>query len=156
MVPDPASLPGYILSPGYVLVRDGTIAAAEGPPPRAADVRLDAGVLVPGFVDLQVNGYDGAEFDAVRAGEWRMVAARLPETGTTAFVPTLITAPVPRLAAALRQAAGVTADLATDRAAGRPAGARVLGSSGGPVHLPAAGRRAQYGLDDRSGAGGHR
>ena len=120
-----------ILSPGYVLVRDGTIAAVgEGPPPRAADVRLDAGVLVPGFVDLQVNGYYGAEFDAVRAGEWRMVAARLPETGTTAFVPTFITAPVPRLAAALRQAAGVTADLAADRAAGRVAGARVLG-----VHL---------------------
>ena len=123
--------PGSVLSPGYVLVRDGTIAAAgEGPPPRAADVRLDAGVLVPGFVDLQVNGYYGAELDAVRASEWRMVAARLPETGTTAFVPTFITAPVPRLAAALRQAARVTADLATDRAAGRPAGARVLG-----VHL---------------------
>ena len=87
-------------------------------------------MLVPGFVDLQVNGYYGAELDAVRAGEWRMVAARLPETGTTAFVPTFITAPVPRLAAALRQAARVTADLATDRAAGRPAGARVLG-----VHL---------------------
>ena len=123
--------PGHILSPGSVLVRDGTIAAVgEGPPPRAADVRLDAGVLVPGFVDLQVNGYYGAELDAVRAGEWRMVAARLPETGTTAFVPTFITAPVPRLAAALRQAARVTADLAVDRAAGRPAGARVLG-----VHL---------------------
>ena len=120
-----------ILSPGYVLVRDGTIAAVGGgPPPRAADVRLDAGVLVPGFVDLQVNGYYGAEFDAVRAGEWRMVAARLPETGATAFVPTFITAPVPRLAAALRQAAGVAADLAADRAAGRAAGARVLG-----VHL---------------------
>ena len=59
-----------------------------------------------------------------------MVAARLPETGTTAFMPTFITAPVPRLAAALRQAARVTADLAADRAAGRPAGARVLG-----VHL---------------------
>ena len=106
-----------------MLVRDGTIAAVgEGPPPRAADVRLDAGVLVPGFVDLQVNGYYGAEFDAVRAGEWRMVADRLRETGTTAFVPTFITAPVPRLAAALRPAAGLIADLAADRAAGRAAG----------------------------------
>ena len=47
---------------------------------------------------------------------------RLPETGTTAFLPTFVTAPVDELADALRRAAGFAGD--------PPAGARVLG-----VHL---------------------
>jgi N-acetylglucosamine-6-phosphate deacetylase len=124
------------IAPGHVLVRDGVIAVVgEGPPPRLADVRLDGGVLVPGFVDLQVNGYFGAELEAVRADEWRMVAARLPQTGTTAFMPTFITAPVPRLAHALRQAAHLASERAErgpagPQRAGHAAGARVLG-----VHL---------------------
>jgi N-acetylglucosamine-6-phosphate deacetylase len=122
------SLPGGAsleLSPGYVLVRDGYVAAVEhGEPPRAPDVRLSSGVLVPGFVDLQVNGYFGVELDAVEAAGWRTVTSRLPETGTTAFVPTFITAPVPQLAEALRAAARLAPGLA-----GVP-GARVLG-----VHL---------------------
>jgi N-acetylglucosamine-6-phosphate deacetylase len=123
----PATLPNFAdgLHPaaGYVLVRDGVIeTVGEGPPPRQPDVRLDSGVLVPGFVDLQVNGYFGAELEAVRAAEWRMVAARLPETGTTAFMPTFITAPIPRLVSALRQAARLTRE--------QGPGARVLG-----VHL---------------------
>jgi N-acetylglucosamine-6-phosphate deacetylase len=120
------SLPGGALpelSPGYVLVRDGLVAeVGPGQPPRAPDVRLASGVLVPGFVDLQVNGYFGVELDAAEAAGWRTVTSRLPETGTTAFVPTFITAPVPQLAEALRAAAGLVP--------GRPAGARVLG-----VHL---------------------
>ncbi|HEY4464526.1 MAG TPA: N-acetylglucosamine-6-phosphate deacetylase [Streptosporangiaceae bacterium] len=120
------SLPGGAapeLSPGYVLVRDGYVAeVGRGQPPRAPDVRLASGVLVPGLVDLQVNGYFGVELDAAEPAGWRTVTSRLPETGTTAFVPTFITAPVPQLAEALRAAAGLVPGL--------PAGARVLG-----VHL---------------------
>jgi N-acetylglucosamine-6-phosphate deacetylase len=94
-----------IISPGYVLLRDGYIAAVrQGRPPRAPDVHISSGVLVPGFVDLQVNGYFGAELGAVHPADWRMVASRLPETGTTAFMPTFITAPVAQLAEALRMA----------------------------------------------------
>ena len=123
----PAAAP-EVICPGYVLIRDTEIAVVgEGPPPRPADIRLDTGVLVPGLVDLQVNGYFGAELDAVRLDEWRMVAGRLPQTGTTAFMPTFITAPVPRLSAALRQAAGEPGGPA---ARSRPPGARILG-----VHL---------------------
>jgi N-acetylglucosamine-6-phosphate deacetylase len=116
-----------IVSPGYVLLRDGHIASiGQGRPNRVPDVDIYSGVLVPGFVDIQVNGYFGAELDAVNADEWQMVAARLPETGTTAFMPTFITAPVPRLAEALRAARALTARLperalleraATERAA---------------------------------------
>ncbi len=116
-----------IISPGYVLVRDGKIATVgEGRLSRTPDVDISSGVLVPGFVDLQVNGYFGVELDAVRRAEWQMVATRLTETGTTAFMPTFITAPVSRLADALRRARG----LAPDGAQGTTPRARILG-----VHL---------------------
>lgn len=111
---------------GYVLIRDGrVVAVGRGQPPRTADVHLDTGVLTPGFVDLQVNGAFGVELPAVRPAEWRLVARRLPETGTTAFLPTFVTAPLPALADALRAVAGRRP--AGDGAPGR---ARILG-----VHL---------------------
>ncbi len=121
----PPDDPGLTTSPGYVLVRDGVIAeVGDGPPGRAPDLRLETGVLVPGFVDLQVNGYYGVELADVRPDEWQLVASRLPETGTTAFMPTFITAPVSRLARALHD----TPPAAT--AAAGPRRARILG-----VHL---------------------
>ncbi len=109
--------------PGYVVVDGGVVTrAVHGGAPGRPDVELRDGLLVPGFVDLQVNGYYGVELQQADASAWAAVAGRLPETGTTSFLPTLITAPVGDLAATLRQAAGFTADLT--------GGARVLG-----VHL---------------------
>jgi N-acetylglucosamine-6-phosphate deacetylase len=109
-----------ILTPGYVAVTDGRVTAvAQGRPPRAPDIALPAGVLLPGFVDLQVNGYYGEEFLTAGADGWTEVTARLPQTGTTAFLPTLVTAPPGVLAAALRTAAALIP--------ARPAGARLLG-----------------------------
>ena len=108
------------LERGYVAVSGGQITeVGAGPPPRDPDVLLADGVLMPGLVDLQVNGYYGVDLaDADPAG-WARVASRLPETGTTAFLPTYITAPVGELAEALRSARKI--------AAGAPAGARILG-----------------------------
>jgi N-acetylglucosamine-6-phosphate deacetylase len=104
----------------YVILDGGVVASTgQGAPPSRADIELPDGVLVPGFVDLQVNGYYGIEFQLADAEGWAGVAARLPETGTTSFVPTLITAPVAEIAAALRTAAAFVPAL-TD-------GARVLG-----------------------------
>jgi N-acetylglucosamine-6-phosphate deacetylase len=109
-----------ILAPGYVAVTGGVIkAVGQGAPPRPADVVLPSGTLLPGFVDLQVNGYFGAEFRSAGPAGWARVAARLPETGTTAFLPTFITAPPGVLAQGLRAAAALIPAL--------PAGARVLG-----------------------------
>ncbi len=97
-----------VLSPGYVLVEDGRITAVEpGDPPRTPDEYLDRGALVPGFVDLQINGYYGVEFDVADETGWRLVADRLPETGTTAFMPTIITAPLPALNDSLKAAASI-------------------------------------------------
>jgi N-acetylglucosamine-6-phosphate deacetylase len=112
-----------ILSPGYVMISQGEVVdVGEGKPPATADVVVPAGVLAPGFVDLQVNGYFGEELMAARPDGWARVVRRLPETGTTAFLPTFITAPLDRLVTAFRAAAAFIPDL--------PAGARVLG-----IHL---------------------
>ena len=93
--------------PGFVELTDGCHRPRRcGPPPAQADITLPDGYLVPGFVDLQVNGYFGVEFQTADAASWADVARQLPVTGTTAFVPTLITAPVDSLAAALGTAAG--------------------------------------------------
>ena len=108
------------LSPGFVRIHDGLIAElGNGAPPGAPDVALDGGVLVPGLIDLQVNGYFGADMATADAGQWATVVRRLPETGTTAFLPTFITAPVHKIASALRRTAEVVPGL--------PLGARVLG-----------------------------
>jgi N-acetylglucosamine-6-phosphate deacetylase len=117
-------LPGTaVLEPGYLSFQGGRITeVGQGAPPGAPDLDLGTGVLVPGLVDLQVNGYYGVDLADCDPEGWALVARRLPETGTTAFLPTFITAPVPALATGLRSAAKA-AEAAT-------AGARVLG-----VHL---------------------
>ena len=119
------ALPGApILEPGYVVTEGDRITeVGQGPPPGAADVQLAAGVLAPGLVDLQVNGYFGVEMQAAGPAGWATVIERLPATGCTAFLPTFITAPVRQLA----QALGFVAEYLP---AGRRRGARVLG-----VHL---------------------
>jgi N-acetylglucosamine-6-phosphate deacetylase len=106
--------------PGYVLIEGGTVAqVGHGQPPLPADIELPDGYLAPGFVDLQVNGYYGTEFQIADYSSWEAVTSRLPETGTTAIMPTMITAPVGELAEALRKAAAFVPDLT--------GGTRVLG-----------------------------
>ena len=109
--------------PGSVLVREGRIVALAPPDqPVMARRRIvtGAGWVAPGFIDLQINGALGHDFsgapDVVQA-----VARWLPRTGVTAFLPTLITAPIDHLRAALRR-------IGTNGAS--TCGARMLG-----VHL---------------------
>jgi N-acetylglucosamine-6-phosphate deacetylase len=118
------AVPGSpVLEPGYVAVAGGLITeVGAGAPPADPDVALADGVLVPGLVDLQVNGYYGVDLQEGDPDGWARVVRRLPETGTTAFLPTYITAPVPELAASLRKAQKMQPEV--------PAGARMLG-----VHL---------------------
>lgn len=77
-------------------VRDATITLSEGVIARidsgirrGADLATD-GVILPGFIDLQVNGAYGFDFTN-DAATVTAVAARLPETGVTSFLPTLVT-----------------------------------------------------------------
>ena len=59
------------------------------------------GIAVPGFVDLQVNGFAGVDFLGADADGYREAADALLETGVTAFVPTFITSSEEDLVAAL-------------------------------------------------------
>ncbi len=102
------------LGPACVAVSDGVImgvVAGETYGGVRPDVDLPSGVLVPGLVDIQINGCFGVDFVAADSAGWAEVSRRLPETGVTSFLPTFITAPVPDLVAALRRTAALPADL---------------------------------------------
>lgn len=62
------------------------------PEPWKSGPVFEAAFISPGFIDLQVNGGFGVEVgedpEAIRT-----LAARLPETGVTAFLPTIVTSP---------------------------------------------------------------
>ena len=51
-----------------------------------------SGVSAPGLIDLQINGAYGHDFTSDPTSIWE-VGRRLPESGVTAFLPTIITAP---------------------------------------------------------------
>jgi N-acetylglucosamine-6-phosphate deacetylase len=90
--------PITVLRVGSVLVEDGRIERVFDTPAASwagADTIINAeGLLVaPGFVDLQING--GFGYDFTQAPESiPEVAARLPRFGVTAFLPTIISAPL--------------------------------------------------------------
>jgi N-acetylglucosamine-6-phosphate deacetylase len=91
-----ALVDGRLVS-GDVEIADGRIAAyglvsANG-----------KGVAVPGLVDLQVNGFAGVDFFSADADGYRRAGEALLETGVTAYLPTLVTAPEEQLLAALRE-----------------------------------------------------
>ena len=73
------------LVPGDVDVDDGRIVAvglARGPRGRVA---------IPGFVDLQVNGYGGVDFLSASTDDYRRAGEALLLAGVTAYQPTFIT-----------------------------------------------------------------
>jgi N-acetylglucosamine-6-phosphate deacetylase len=84
------------LVPGDVEVVDGRVVGVG----RAAG--NGRGIAVPGFVDLQVNGFAGVDLLDADAEGYRRLGDALLETGVTAFLATFITAPEERLLAALR------------------------------------------------------
>lgn len=92
-----------------ITIREGKISEVVNEP-RSGDIpvnhRAVDGLICPGFIDLQINGAFGIDVgpDDVGLGE---LAARLPQTGTTAFLPTAISWPGERYEAfleALRKA----------------------------------------------------
>lgn len=55
-------------------------------------LELRENFLVPGFVDLQINGASGVDI-ATRPGRLPELSAKLPLTGTTSYLPTIVTLP---------------------------------------------------------------
>jgi N-acetylglucosamine-6-phosphate deacetylase len=122
---------GTVLTPlesiddGAVFVRDGMIERVERRSAlnERADVEIDAGgrIICPGFIDLQGNGGGGALLtDEPNAGAIERMTRAHARFGTTAMLPTIVTAPEARLAEALRAVRS-----ATGQSMG---GARVLGA----------------------------
>ncbi|HET7419778.1 MAG TPA: N-acetylglucosamine-6-phosphate deacetylase [Candidatus Dormibacteraeota bacterium] len=113
-------LHGAGVADGVLVEGDVITWVGSGKPPRSADEQVVAApgeIIVPGFIDLQVNGFAGhdaaAGADAIAA-----VSEALPVTGVTGFLPTMISAPV-------EQGAAFTAAVG---AAAEAQGARVLGA----------------------------
>ena len=98
---------------------DGVVVSIEsGVRPQPGDHVIEGGTLVPGFVDLQVNGFAGVDFANADGPGFVRALRALAATGTTSCLPTVITAPVPDLLASLDR---------IGLAAGGP-GARILGA----------------------------
>jgi N-acetylglucosamine-6-phosphate deacetylase len=91
-----AALVGGELVRGDVEIVDGVV----------VDVGLAGGprgrIAIPGFVDLQVNGFGGVDFLAATTEDYARAGEALLQTGVTAFQPTFITATESTIVDALR------------------------------------------------------
>jgi len=95
-----------LLADRAVLVQGAQIVAlADAGDPRVADARqhdLHGHLLLPGFIDVQVNGGGGLLFnDAPTVDTLRGIAAAHRRFGTTGLLPTLITDTAEKMHAAL-------------------------------------------------------
>jgi N-acetylglucosamine-6-phosphate deacetylase len=80
-----AALVDGTVVPGDVAVADGCVEAV-------GLGGAGAGLAVPGFVDVQVNGFAGVDFLSAGPEDYTRVDEALAATGVTAYLPTFITA----------------------------------------------------------------
>ncbi len=93
-----AALPDHVALGARIAVRAGRITAIDTAAATAgAPTRRLAGTVLPGFVDLQVNGGGGRSVDEAVPDALDTVARAVFAGGAVAFLPTLITAPWARL-----------------------------------------------------------
>ena len=94
-----------VLTAAEITVEDGIVTAVRAPlAPVACDTEIDlrGGWLLPGLIDVQVNGGGGVLFnDATNVDGISAIGAAHAQLGTTAFLPTLISASAEHILAAL-------------------------------------------------------
>jgi len=101
---------------GDLSITNGVIDQVGLPPGRG-------GLAIPGFVDLQVNGFAGVNFATATVDQWREASRRLAQTGVSEYVANIISSDDAVVAQAL--------SVATDaQRSAEPTGARLAG-----VHL---------------------
>jgi len=91
MLSGPTLLPTGNISETTLFIEQGIIARIAPGLDASADI-IAQGCIAPGFIELQINGAYGADF----TNDGRAVASvaqRLPETGVTSLLPTIITSP---------------------------------------------------------------
>jgi N-acetylglucosamine-6-phosphate deacetylase len=100
--------PEGIVDGKAVAIRDGRIDGvidSAGAPASVARFDLDGGLLVPGFIDTQVNGGGGVLFnDQTTVEAIAAIGAAHRPYGTTGFLPTLISDDLAVVDAAMRAA----------------------------------------------------
>ncbi|HEX2740703.1 MAG TPA: hypothetical protein VHM69_09660, partial [Rubrobacter sp.] len=97
----PHALVGDVLAPEplgrtAVIIEDGKISDVLRSPRQAElphERREVSGFICPGFIDLQINGAFGIDV-APDPEALKALARKLPRTGTTSFLPTLISSPL--------------------------------------------------------------
>jgi N-acetylglucosamine-6-phosphate deacetylase len=102
--------PFEVFPDSFIHLRGGKIARLE--PYREQTLPLGSQVIdaaglfaTPGWIDIQVNGGYGLDFTQNPASIWE-VASRLAHTGTTSFLPTIITSPLETVSRALEVVKG--------------------------------------------------
>lgn len=83
-----AALVGGRRLPGDVLLEDRRVTRV-GMAPRGS-----SGLAIPGFVDLQVNGFAGVDVLGADRDGYRRMGEALAATGVTAYQPTIISSPL--------------------------------------------------------------
>ena len=83
---------GQLVQGESVLIEDGRIIGV-GTDQRGDTQEQLEGVLLPGAIDLQVNGAGGRSAEEATAEALEEIAQTVRSGGATAFLPTLITAP---------------------------------------------------------------
>lgn len=96
-----AALVDGAIVPGDVIVEEAIVARVGSAP------RGSRGLAVPGFIDLQVNGFAGVDFLRADAGDYREAGQALAASGVTSFQPTFITSPLDAYWAPLESVAKV-------------------------------------------------
>ncbi|MEO6123628.1 MAG: N-acetylglucosamine 6-phosphate deacetylase [Ilumatobacteraceae bacterium] len=109
-----------------VVVGNGHIVGIVAPDTFGSDARPIDGrgcTLAPGFVDLQLNGAAGFDF-TTEPDRLPEIAAALPRTGVTSFLPTVITSSAEQMALAISV---IGAGMRSGVAGARPLGLHVEG-----------------------------
>lgn len=98
-------LPDRVVFDGAVEVDDRGRVASVHP----ATGRIAHHTLVPGLIDLQVNGHDDIDVAQALGADWERLDELLLAQGVTAWCPTLVTAPLSAYADRLERIAGAAA-----------------------------------------------
>ncbi len=90
------------VQPGHLVIRAGKIAEL-GPAarPRGTVISVQGLYVAPGFIDLQVNGGGGYNFEDADVDEIRKIADFHLAHGTTGLLASLVSGPIPQLRRAL-------------------------------------------------------
>ena len=94
------ALIGGVFQPATIAISGDTISQIQiGQLETAKDIDLqfDRGFLIPGLIDLQLNGVAGVDFSSGSKEQIKNALAVLPVTGTTSLCPTIITSELSQL-----------------------------------------------------------